>query len=311
MSDLLKKYLTTDHSTRIQILRLDESWRTGLAHQDLPPRVAGLLGELAAAAVLLASNIKFDGSVVLQLQGNGPVRLIMVECTADLALRATAHVQESATIPDDASSLQALLNTDGQGRFTVLLDPAGRQEGSTAYQGIVPLEGDTVAQALEYYMKHSEQLDTRLWLAADQTQCAGLLLQRMPGHTAADGVPGSSDTADATWAHCQALADTLKPAELLADTSEALIHKLFWEDDLLAFPDQAVRWHCPCTRERVAGMLRGLGQAEIDSILAEQGHVHIACNFCGKPYEFDAVDCASLFLKPAEHLQAPGSSSIH
>ncbi|WP_323016271.1 Hsp33 family molecular chaperone HslO [Castellaniella sp.] len=308
MSDLLKKYLTTDHSTRIQALRLDQAWQTGLAHQDLPPRVAGLLGELAAAAVLLASNIKFDGSVVLQLQGNGPVRLIMVECTADLALRATAHVQESAEIPD-TTSLQSLLNPDGQGRFTVLLDPAGRQEGAAAYQGIVPLEGDTVAAALEYYMKHSEQLDTRLWLAADGTRCAGLLLQRMPGKTAAD--TSAADTADATWAHCQTLADTIQPAELLADTPDTLIHKLFWENDLLAFPDQAVRWHCPCTRERVADMLRSLGQAEIDSILAEQGHIHIACNFCGKPYEFDAVDCTSLFLKPADQLQAPGSDSIH
>lgn len=309
MSDLLKKYLTTDHSTRIQVLRLDEAWRTGLAHQDLPPKVVGLLGELAAAAVLLASNIKFDGSVVLQLQGNGPVRLIMVECTATLALRATAHVQEPAVIAAEAS-LQSLLNSDGQGRFTVLLDPAGRRDGAQAYQGIVPLEGDTVAAALEHYMKHSEQLDTRMWLAADEHQCAGLLLQRMPDK-AAGGAQTATDTADATWAHCQALADTIKPAELLTDTPDALIHKLFWEDDLLAFPDQAVRWHCPCTRERVADMLRGLGQAEIDSILAEQGHVHIACNFCGKPYEFDAVDCAGLFLKSTDHLQPPGSNSIH
>lgn len=310
MSDLLKKYLTADHSTRIQALRLDQAWQSGLVHQDLPPLVAGLLGELAAATVLLAGNIKFDGSVVLQLQGNGPVRLIMVECTAALELRATAHVRDSAPI-SDAATLQSLMNADGQGRFTVLLDPAGRQEGATAYQGIVPLEGDTVAAALEYYMKHSEQLDTRLWLAADGQRCAGLLLQRMPGQTAADGTPIPADTAETTWAHCQALADTLKPVELLADAPDALIHKLFWEDDLLAFPDQPVRWHCPCTRQRVADMLRSLGQAEVDSILAEQGRVHIACNFCGKPYDFDAVDCTSLFLDSAEQQSAPGSDSIH
>ncbi|WP_298015461.1 Hsp33 family molecular chaperone HslO [uncultured Castellaniella sp.] len=310
MSDFLKKYLTADHSTRIQTLRLEEAWRTGLAHQDLPPLIVGLLGELAAAAVLLAGNIKFDGSVVLQLQGNGPVRLIMVECTAALELRATAHLRESAVVPE-AATLQSLLNADGQGRFTVLLDPAGRQEGATPYQGIVPLEGDTVAATLEHYMKHSEQLDTRLWLAADDRHCAGLLLQRMPGRTAADGTPIPADTAEATWTHCQALADTLKPAELLADAPDALIRKLFWEDDLLAFPDQPVRWHCPCNRQRVADMLRSLGQAEVDSILAEQGRVHIACNFCGKPYDFDAVDCAGLFLDTPEQRPAPGSDSIH
>jgi len=310
MSDLLKKYLTADHSTRIQTLRLDQAWQTGLSHQDLPARVVTLLGELAAASVLLAGNIKFDGSIVLQLQGNGPVRLIMVECTSALELRATAHVLEPAAI-SDAATLQSLMNADGQGRFTVLLDPAGHQEGATAYQGIVPLEGDTVAIALEYYMQHSEQLDTRLWLAADAGQCAGLLLQRMPGKTAADGAPVPPETAEATWTHCQALADTLKPAELLANAPDALIHKLFWEDDLLAFPDQPARWHCPCNRDRVADMLRGLGQAEIDSILAEQGHVHIACNFCGRPYDFDAVDCAGLFLDTAEQQPAPGSDSIH
>ncbi|WP_323000162.1 Hsp33 family molecular chaperone HslO [Castellaniella sp.] len=310
MSDLLKKYLTADHSTRIQVLRLEQAWQTGLAHQDLPAPIVGLLGELAAAAVLLASNIKFDGSVVLQLQGNGPVRLVMVECTAALELRATAHLRESATIPDTAT-LQSLLNADGQGRFTVMLDPAGRQDGATAYQGIVPLEGDTVAAALEYYMKHSEQLDTRLWLAADAHHCAGLLLQRMPGSTAADGTPIPAETTEASWTHCQALADTLKPAELLANAPDALIHKLFWEDDLIAFPEQAVRWHCPCTRQRVADMLRNLGQPEIESILTEQGHVHITCNFCGKPYDFDAVDCTGLFLDTAGQQTAPGSDSIH
>lgn len=305
MTDTLKKYLTTDHSTRIQALHLDRAWQTGLAHQHLPPVVARLLGELAAASVLLAGNIKFDGSVVLQLQGNGPVRLIMVECTSALELRATAHLRESATVPDDAP-LQQLLNGDGQGRFTVLLDPADRQPGTSPYQGIVPLEGDSVAAALEYYMKHSEQLDTRLWLAADARHCAGLLLQRMPGDT-----PAGAESADATWAHCQTLADTVKPDELLADKPDTLIHKLFWEDDLLAFPGQDVRWHCPCSRDRVAGMLRALGQPEIEDILAEQGHVHIACNFCGKPYDFDAVDCAALFLDAAGQLQAPGSQSVH
>ncbi|MFT0532816.1 Hsp33 family molecular chaperone HslO [Castellaniella hirudinis] len=307
MTDTLKKYLTPDHSTRLQTLHLAESWQAGLAHQHLPPQVVSLLGELSAAAVLLAGNIKFDGSIVLQLQGNGPVRLIMVECTSELRLRATAHLDEDAHVPD-TSSLQTLLNPDGQGRFTVLLDPSNRPEGTPAYQGIVPLEGERVAQALEYYMRHSEQLETRLWLAADGRHCAGLLLQRMPGATAPDDRPdGGADT----WAHCLALADTLKPEELLADSPDTLMRKLFWQDELLAFPAQHVQWHCPCTRERVADMLRTLGQAEIQSILAEQGHVHIDCNFCGKPYEFDAIDCTALFLDQAEQQPAPGSDSVH
>ncbi|MGB6156462.1 MAG: Hsp33 family molecular chaperone HslO [Castellaniella sp.] len=310
MSNILKKYLTPDHSTRIQALHLESAWQTGLAHQNLPPLVVQLLGELAAAAVLLAGNIKFDGSVVLQLQGNGPVRLIMVECTAALQLRATAQLREDAIIPESAS-LQALLNADQQGRFTVMLDPSHRENGATPYQGIVPLEGDRVSDALEHYMKHSEQLDTRLWLAADNKQCAGLMLQRMPLPSSPQATPATTDAANATWAHCQTLAETLRSGELLADSPDTLMHKLFWEDDLLAFDDQEVSWHCPCTRARVADMLRNLGQAEVQSILEEQEQVHIDCNFCGKPYDFDAVDCASLFLDDPAQTPAPGSGTIH
>ena len=310
MSDTLKKYLTTDRGTRIQSLHLSQAWQTGLAHQNLPPVLVGLLGELAAASVLLASNIKFDGSVVLQLQGNGPVRLIMVECTSTLDLRATAHLHEDAT-PAPEATLQSLLNADGQGRFMVMLDPSGRQAGATAYQGIVPLEGDTVSAVLEHYMKHSDQLDTRLWLSADGQACAGLLMQRMPGDSTPTGAGEHSEDAESAWVHCTTLADTVTPEELRTTSTDTLIHRLFWEDDLLAFPEQNVRWHCPCSRERVASMLRTLGQAEIEDILAEQGHVHIACNFCGQPYDFDAVDCAALFADGSDTLQAPGSDTLH
>lgn len=311
MSDTLKKYLTTDHSTRIQTLRLTKAWQTGLAHQDLPPAVVQLLGELAAASVLLAGNIKFNGSVVLQLQGNGPVRLILVECTAGLELRATAQLRDDSGPLSADATLQSLLNADGKGRFTVLLDPAAKHEGSTTYQGIVPLEGETVAAALEHYMKRSEQLDTHLWLAADGQYCAGLLLQRMPGAASADDSPAQAAPVDDTWSHCLTLASTLQRHELLSVQSDILIDRLFRDDDLLAFPANDVRWHCPCSRARVAGMLRTLGRSEIEDILAQQGHVHITCNFCGKSYDFDSVDCAQLFADFPDHSRVPGSSSMH
>ncbi|MDY0308936.1 MAG: Hsp33 family molecular chaperone HslO [Castellaniella sp.] len=311
MSDTLKKYLTTDRSTRIQALHLTQAWQTGLAHQDLPPLLVSLLGELAAASVLLAGNIKFDGSVVLQLQGNGPVHLIMVECTSALDLRATAHLREGAALPADTTTLQDLLNADGQGRFMVMLDPAGRQAGTPAYQGIVPLEGDTIAAVLEHYMKHSEQLDTRLWLAADAHACAGLLLQRMPNESPATDDPRPFGHADTTWTHCTTLAGTLDRDELRATDSDTLIRRLFWEDDLLSFPAQDVRWHCPCSRERVASMLRTLGHRELEDILNEQGCVHITCNFCGQPYDFDAQDCTALFACAIDPSLAPGSDTVH
>lgn len=313
MTDTLKKYLTTDHGTRIQTLRLSQAWRDGLAHQQLPTAVNRLLGELSAACILLAGNIKFEGSVVLQIQGSGPVSLMVAECTGELELRATAHLRDAAAVLPDDAGLQALANPDGKGRFTVILDPSRRGEGASLYQGIVPLEGDSVAHALEYYMKHSEQLDTRLWLAANDRFCAGLLLQRMPSsqHGGGQTAERHTDEEDRTWEHCMALAETVTGQELVDLTTDALIHRLFWQDDLVSFEPRAVRWHCSCTRDRVASMLRTLGRTEIDSILAEQGHVHIGCNFCGKPYEFDAVDCAALFAEGTQPLQAPGSTLLH
>ena len=303
MSDTLHKYLALDHATRVQAVRLTDTWRTGLAHQDHPPVLQRLMGELSAAAVLLAGNIKFNGSVVLQLQGNGPVRLIVVECTTDLGLRATAHLREDAGIPDDGT-LQTLLNADGQGRFMVMLDPERREAGTPAYQGIVPLEGETVADALEHYMRNSEQLDTRMWLAADERHCAGFLLQRLPEA----GGRAAESAEEPSWDRFVVLAETLQTAELLDEDTDTLIHRLFWEENLIALEEQEVRWHCPCTRERVAGMLRGLGRQEIEDILSEHEHVDIVCNFCGKPYRFDAIDCAQLFIQPQDSPRASGGA---
>jgi len=307
MTDLFKKYLLADHSTRIQLVRLKQAWQTGLAHQSYPECIQKLLGELVSASVLLASNIKFDGSLVLQLQGDGPVALIVVECTSTLSIRATVTLREGHEIPAEGN-LQTLLNTQGQGRFMLVLDPIRKSSGFQPYQGIVPLEGDSVAEVLEQYMLSSEQLETRLWLAADGQCTAGMLLQRLPDHggTSAEMTAGS---AQETWNRVNYLAATLGHDELLELEPDALVHRLFWEEDLLAFEPQAVIWHCPCSRERVGAMLNSLGQAEIKSILEEKGSVHITCNFCGKPYEFDPIDCAGLFTEGGnEH---SGNDTVH
>lgn len=306
MTDQIKKYLFPDNTARVQAVRITNAWTSGLAHQACPDSVVPLLGELVAAAVLLASNIKFDGALVLQLQGNGPIALMVAECRADLSIRATATVREGRTIPDQAS-LQTLFNTDGEGRFSVILDPENRKKesGMQPYQGVVPLDGNTIAEVLAHYMKHSEQLDTRLWLAADATRAAGLLIQRLPhegGQVAADP--------DDSWQRARHLAETLRRDELLALDIDPLIHRLFWQESLAAYGPGTVRWHCPCSRERVGNMLRMLGQQEVDDILSERGQVDISCNFCGKPYVFDPIDCARLFLEPVDTPQA-GTSSVH
>ncbi|MGE4125389.1 MAG: Hsp33 family molecular chaperone HslO [Pusillimonas sp.] len=292
MSNQLKKYLFQDNTVRVQAVRLTDAWQDGLVHQHYPDCVRQLLGELVSAAVLLASNIKFDGSLVLQLQGDGPVALIVVECTVNLDIRATATLREGAHLPE-SGSLQALLNTNGNGRFIVVLDPNRDTTDMQPYQGIVPLEGDSVAQVLEGYMRSSEQLDTRLWLAANDQCSAGLLLQRLPGH----GGKVTATVQDETWQRAAILAETLQTPELLDLPSDELVQRLFWQETLLTFEPQNIRWHCPCTRERVGNMLRMLGQEEIESILSERDKVDVSCNFCGKPYHFDAVDCASLFTE--------------
>jgi len=305
MSDLLKKYLFQDHSVRAQAVKLDEAWRTGLIHQSYPPCVQRLLGELTAAAVLLASNIKFDGSLVLQLQGDGPISLIVVECTSDLTIRATASLREGLAVPRDGT-LQSLLNSQGQGRFIVVLDPQRKNSDMQPYQGVVPLEGESVAQVLEHYMRNSEQLETRLWLNADSDQAAGLLLQRMPGQGGTESSAASGDT----WERAVALASTIDANELLQLDTDTLIHRLFWEESLLAFDPLNVRWHCPCTRDRVANMLRMLGRDEIEDILSQRDRVDVSCNFCGKPYRFDAIDCAQLFTNPQD-APPPDAGTIH
>ena len=294
MTDQLKKYLTEDRSVRIQAVRLDATWKAVQANHDYPPAITHLLGELVAASTLLAANIKFDGSLVLQIQGDGPIALLVVECRNDLSLRATVKMREGHEVPSDGN-MQSLLNPGGNGRFIVVLDPQRKLPGQQAYQGIVPLQGDTVAEALQHYMKASEQLDTRLWLAADADHATGMLIQRLPYHGGSDAPALTEQNAAETWDRACALAGTIKRDELLATDIDTLIHRLFWEETLVAFDPLAVRWHCPCTRERVASMLRTLGQEEINSILAECGQVDVACDFCGKPYKFDSVDCATLF----------------
>jgi molecular chaperone Hsp33 len=299
MTDSLKKYLFEDRSVRVQAVRLHDTWRAAQVNHDYPPAIRRLLGEMVAAATLLAANLKFDGSLLMQLQGDGPIALLVVECRSDLSLRATVKLRSNHVVPD-TGTMQSLMNPGGNGRFIVVLDPAQKVPGQQPYQGIVPIEGDTIADALGHYMRQSEQLDTRLWLAADDARAAGLLLQRLPdqgGHGKATAAGGEEP--GETWERAGHLATTLRADELLGLDTDTLIHRLYWQETLIAFDPQPVRWYCPCTRERVSNMLRMLGREEVASIIEEKGQVDVACDFCGKPYVFDAVDCAGLFTGTA------------
>ncbi len=289
MSDSLLKFLFRSAPVRGGIVRLDAAWKQMIAFHDYPAPVTRLLGEMTAAGALLATNIKFAGRLILQIHGDGPVKLLVVECQPDVGLRATAKLRADVAIAE-AAGLQALVNAHGRGRCAITLDPRDPKPGQQPYQGVVPLEGETIAQALQAYMRRSEQLDTHLQLAADDDIAAGLLLQKLPR----EGGRGALDDDDA-WNRALALAGTLGGAELLAQPPDALAHRLFWQEPLEAYAPITPRFQCTCSRDRIGRMLLSLGREEVESIVAEQGRVEVTCDFCNARRVFDAIDVAQLF----------------
>ena len=316
--DRLHRFLFDGAPVRGSLVVLRESWREMLARragQPYPPPVRALLGEMAAAGVLMQSNIKFNGALILQMYGDGPVKLAVAEVQSDLRFRATAKVV--GEVPDTAR-LEAQLNLHGQGRCSITLDPADKRPGQQPYQGVVPLHGDQreplqdLSKVLEHYMLQSEQLDTRLLLAANDQAAAGLLIQRLPveGPSRMSGERNEDQIGlNEDFNRIAHLAATLTPGELLSLDADTILHRLFWEEKLLRFEPRSAGFACSCARERVAGMLRGLGQGEVESIIAERGEVEVGCEFCGRQYRFDAVDAARLFIPQAD--QPPGLSAVN
>jgi len=274
-SDCLHRFVFERTDVRGELVHLDASWRAVLERQDYPAPVRDLLGQAMAAAVLLSATIKIDGSLHFQLQGDGPVRLVLVEVTAQRTLRGLAHWD--GEVPD-----APLLQQVGDARLTLTIDPGG---GKERYQGLVAVEQDSLAETLEDYFQQSEQLATRLWLAAGGQRAGGMLLQRFPGR--------SRDDED--WNRDVFLGETVSHDELLELTARDLLHRLFHEEDVRLFEAEPVSFRCPCSLERIETMLRGLGYDEVRDILEEQGKVSVNCEFCNQIYAFDAVDVERLF----------------
>jgi molecular chaperone Hsp33 len=309
------------------IVRLGASWRELLSRRRsasdgghaFPAPVRALLGEMAAAGLLMQAGLKFNGAIVLQIHGDGPVKLAVVETQPDLSYRATAKVV--GEVPPDAR-LAAMLNVLGRGRCAITLDPLNRLPGQQPYQGVVPLHGDRreplqrLSEVLEHYMLQSEQLDTRLVLAANDEVAAGLLVQRLPmagGLQVSGELVRSADEdqigRSEDYNRIALLAGTLTSEELLSLPPAQVLHRLFWEETLRVFEPQAPRFACRCTRERVAGMLRGLGADEVNGLIAERGEAEVGCDFCGAMYRFDPVDVGELFTPG--HGVPPPSTHLH
>ena len=289
--DALRRFVFELYPFRGQIVHLGPAWQAMMEHHDYPPQVRDTLGEAVASAALLASTLKFQGLLTLQLRGEGPMHLMLVECTDGLAMRAVARFRD----PPATRDLRVL---SGDGTLTVTVDNEG---AAHRYQGVVPLAGASMSDCLREYFESSEQLPTRLWLHADAESASGLLLQRLPVTSKPVGVTESGagvmpeDEVEDAWRRVQLVAATVTSKELAELDDRKLLRRLFAEDDVRMFESAPVFFRCRCSRARVANMLRSLGREEVNSILAEFGQVEVRCEFCSRAYRFDAVDATALF----------------
>jgi molecular chaperone Hsp33 len=292
-TDSIHRFLFEQTGIRGNLVHLDASWRAILGNHPYPEAIGVHLGQALAAVALLSATIKFDGSLILQVQGSGPLRTLVAQATSARTLRGIARW--SGEVPASGH----LNECTGEGRLVLTIE---RAQGEP-YQGVVPLAGHGIGEALEHYFATSEQLPTRLWLAADEGRAAGLLLQRLPTDETTNQI--ADETTD-DWDRIGMLAATVTPEELLRLSTLEVLHRLFHEEDVRLFEPEPLSYRCGCSRTRIEDMLRNLGEAEVNSMLAEQGEVEVTCEFCNRTYRLDSVDASQLFTPPSHH--APSTS---
>ena len=293
--DRVRRFVFERYPIRGHSVRMSRAWLNLREHQDYPPAVQRLLGEAVGAVVLLAATLKFDGTLTLQMQGKGLVSLLVAQCTHDFKVRAMARHEPI----DGDPGFRALA---GEGTIIVTVEATDR---ASSYQGVVPITGETLAESLEAYFVQSEQLPSRVLLAATPGLVSGMLVQRMPG----EGGKGPVEPAEleSAWMKADHAMAGLSASELLEDDMEQRLVRMFGADQVRVFGGHEVKFECRCSRERVANVLRSLGVDEVRSVIEEQGACTVTCEFCQKPYKFDAIDVEQLFNDGAPQ----GSSSIN
>jgi len=291
--DFTQRFLFDETDVRGELATLDRSYAEVLAKHPYPEPVAQLLGEMLAAAALLCGTLKFEGLLVLQARSSGPIPLLMVECSSEREVRGIARYDDSGI--DAAAALTELMS---DGVLTLTIDPRHGQR----YQGIVPLEGASLADCLSGYFATSEQLPTRFWLNADGRRARGLLLQQLPPARVKD-----AQARQESWEHVITLADTLTAEELLGLDNEVILHRLFHEETVRLFDEQGMAFNCSCSRDRAANALISMGRPDVESLLDEQqGRIRVDCQFCNEQQVFDAADIAQIFAGGGT--QTPGNT---
>jgi len=275
--DSFRRFLFEEAGVRGELVRLDASWQAVLERHPYPDSVLVQLGQALAAAVLLSATIKLKGSLILQAQGAGPLHTLVAQATERRTIRGLARWKEA---PPASADLAAVF---GAGHLALTI----QNEGSEPYQGIVGLEGRNLAEAIQNYFLRSEQLATRIWLAADAERAVGLFIQEMPAQ--------HGEQQD--WERLALLADTVTSRELLWLPAEKLLYRLFHEERVRMFEPETVSFQCNCSRERIGTVLRSLGRQEIAGLIRQSGRVEVGCEFCNHRYRFDSIDVESLFTE--------------
>jgi molecular chaperone Hsp33 len=281
--DILRRFIFEAFGVRGEWVKLSSSWQNARRNQHGNAIVQENLGQALAAAVLLSATIKFNGSIIMQAQGDGAFRTLVAQSTHDRKIRGLVRCADEV----QSGPLESMF---GQGRLVLTIRP----DKGEPYQGIVPLKGANLAAALQTYFIQSEQLDTRLWLFANEQVAAGLLLQELPEHK----------DFKTDWERIVMLADTLTATELLSLNSESLLHRLFHEEKVRLFDAEPVQFECACSKQKIEYALRSLGRQELEHILEEKGAVEVGCEFCNKQYRFDRIDVQKLLADDLSAYQA-------
>lgn len=307
-NDTLHRFLLENTQVRGEWIHLEQAWQQIRACRDYPSAVENVLGEATAAICLLAATLKYEGSLILQINSIGPIEMLVVQATSDGEIRGLAKFDQTAF--DETGSLMQNLSPKlselfGDGQIVISLVNDEASPVNDRYQGIVSLEGETLSECLQTYFQQSEQLQTRLYLASNPTTAAGLLLQRLPNSTQTSDDYVDNDIED--WHHATALTDTISSEELLTLDKGQLLHRLFHEDDVRLFDGKPICFQCTCSTLKIENAIRSLGRTEADDIIKEQGSIEIRCEFCNKQYALDAIDIERLF---DDNIRPP-NASIH